>query len=74
MSDLICGGFALIVVLAALVIYRRSFRRGYWDQEKAPLVFDLDDPADEYEYRCTIEQRRWGRERGPRIITKGKLQ
>lgn len=68
LDSLICGGFWLLGALAAVVIYRRMYHNGYWTREYDPLVFDLDNPEDEYEYRCTIEQRRSGRERGPVII------
>lgn len=66
-DDLLAGAVWLVLAVAAVFVYRRTFS-GYWTKEHDPLIFDLDDPEDEYEYRCTIEQRRWGRERGGPVI------
>ena len=70
MNDLLCSGFALMIILAALVIYRRSFSRGYWDHENDPLFFDRSDPGDVWEFRAIEEQRRCGRERGGDLVWK----
>jgi len=68
MGDPICWGiWALITVFIGLIYCVRWWQnRG--DTEPGPLVFDARDPAQEHEYRCIKEQRRWGRERGPEII------
>ena len=66
MDDLLCGGFALVIILAALVIYRRSFSRGYWDHEHDPIFFDARNDQEDQIIECAsiANQRRFGKERG----------
>ncbi len=68
-DNLLCGGFSLVVALALLTLYRRSYRQGYWDAENDPLFL-----SDDLEYRCVIEQRKSGRERGGPVYFTKKVE